>query len=70
MGARSMNSEQRKRDRDGALAFRTHLTKGHEALRLVFWRDRSGVDEFSNVAVHNDLTLCAGRLDNAVDRSW
>jgi hypothetical protein len=70
MGARSMNSEQRKRDRDGALAFRTHLTKGHEALRLVFWRDRSGVNEFSNVAVHNDLTLCAGRLDNAVDRSW
>jgi hypothetical protein len=69
-GARSESDEQWCRDRDRALAFRTHLTKSHEALRLVLWRTQAGVFEFANVAVHNDLTLCQGSGHGAVSRSW
>jgi hypothetical protein len=69
-GPRSVNREQRVRKRDGALAFRTHVTKGHEALRLVMWRHPLGVFEFANVSVHNDFTLCEGGGTGMVHHSW
>ena len=69
-GPRSVNREQRVRKRDGALAFRTHVTKGHEALRLMMWRHPLGVFEFANVSVHNDFTLCEGGGTGIVHHSW
>lgn len=68
--ARSQNTEQWKRGRDGALAFRTHVTKGHQALRLVLWQRTDGVFELANLSVHNDLALSEGVAAGAVQTSW
>jgi len=40
---------QKKRD-DGALAWRTHLSKSGVAYRLLFWTQKDGTIEFANVA--------------------
>jgi hypothetical protein len=70
-GARSRNQEQWQRDRDGMMAYRTHVTKKGEGLRLVFWQaGRGGLIEFANVAMHEDLSLCEGEKDKTVFRSW
>ncbi|MGJ4892829.1 hypothetical protein ACQR1Y_31880 [Bradyrhizobium sp. HKCCYLRH3099] len=69
-GARSKSSDQWVRKRDGALAFRTHVTKSKEALRLIFWRTSNGSVEFANVSVHDDLTLLEGEAAAAVGKSW
>lgn len=49
-------SAQRTRD-DGSLAFRTHLTKKGEGLRLMVWRLPNGVFEFANVGNKDDLRI-------------
>ncbi|WP_213771970.1 hypothetical protein [Bradyrhizobium sp. dw_78] len=69
-GARSKSTDQWERKRDSALAFRTHVTKSREALRLIFWRTTNGLIEFANVAVHDDLTLLEGEAATVVGRSW
>lgn len=50
-------SAQRKRDNDGALAFRTHLTKKGAGLRLMFWKLPSGVIEFANIGDKDELEI-------------
>lgn len=50
-------SAQRKRNDDGALAFRTHLTKKGAGLRLMFWKLPSGVIEFANIGDKDELEI-------------
>ena len=42
---------------DGALAFRTHLTKGKVALRLMLWKLADGTIEFANVGKKAELKI-------------
>ncbi len=44
------NSKQQEIRGDGALGFRTHLSKDGVAYRLLFWRHKDGIIEFANVA--------------------
>ena len=50
------NAKQRKRE-DGALAFRTHLTKKGVGLRLMFWRHTDGTIEFANIGGKGELLI-------------
>jgi hypothetical protein len=45
------------RAHDSAEAWRTHVTKHQEALRLMFWRCRTGLVEFANVGAKDDLEI-------------
>ena len=45
-----------RRPSDGAIAKRTHLSKSHEALRLMFWETDDGL-EFANVGPKNELEI-------------
>lgn len=45
---RGDDGEQRVRS-DGALAWRTHVSKRHEAIRLMYWRHRDGTVELANI---------------------
>lgn len=49
-------SGQRVRD-DGALAFRTHLTKKGVGFRLMIWKRPNGIYEFANVGSKNELEI-------------
>ena len=49
-------AKQRIRD-DGALAFRTHLTKKGVGLRLMFWKLTDGVIEFANIGGKDELKI-------------
>lgn len=51
------DSAVRCRESDGALARRVHITKSHEALRLMFWEHGDGTLEFANVADKFDITI-------------
>lgn len=42
---------------DGALAYRTHLTKRGKALRLMLWKLPDGSIEFANVGDKDELTI-------------
>ncbi|MFH1953126.1 MAG: hypothetical protein ABIL06_16100 [Pseudomonadota bacterium] len=51
-------ASRRHRDRgDGALAFRTHLTKRGAGLRLMLWKMSSGTIEFANVSDKDELII-------------
>ena len=43
--------------KDGARAFRTHLTKGGVALRLMLWETVDGTIEFANVGKKAELKI-------------
>ena len=43
---------------DGAIAYRTHLTKKHAGLRLMLWRLLDGTLEFANVGDKDELVIC------------
>ncbi len=49
-------AKQRTRE-DGALAFRTHLTKKGVGLRLLFWKRTDGVIEFANIGGKDELKI-------------
>jgi hypothetical protein len=51
---------QERRAYDGAAAWRVHLTKGHEGLRLMYW-DSGDHIEFANIGVKHELVIVAGR---------
>lgn len=42
---------------DGALAFRTHLTKSGVGLRLMFWKRSDGTIEFANIGGKDELEI-------------
>jgi hypothetical protein len=42
---------------DNALAWRTHLSKRHEAMRLMFWKKADGTIEFSSIGPKSDLEI-------------
>jgi hypothetical protein len=50
-------AKQRSRTEDGALAFRTHLTKKGVGLRLMFWRRTDGTIEFANIGAKGELEI-------------
>lgn len=50
-------AKQRIRTEDGALAFRTHLTKKGVGLRLMFWRQKDGTIEFANIGAKGELEI-------------
>lgn len=45
------------RTSDGAGAFRTHVSKDHEAIRLMYWKRNDGHIEFANVGAKHDLEI-------------
>lgn len=42
---------------DGAKAFRTHISKGGEAIRLMYWLLRDGSIEFANIGSKGELEI-------------
>lgn len=50
---------------DGAGAWRVHISKGHEAMRLMYWRRTDGRAEFANVGNKNELEISAAPAKNA-----
>jgi hypothetical protein len=62
---------------DGARAYRTHIAKSHEALRLMYWDlrsisgDRPGsFIEFANVGARSELVILPGTVGAAISGSW
>lgn len=51
------NAKQRSRKNDGALAFRTHITKKGVGLRLMFWKRTDGTIEFANIGAKGELQI-------------
>ncbi|WP_146205345.1 MULTISPECIES: hypothetical protein [unclassified Azospirillum] len=45
------------RKADGAGAYRTHVSKDHEAVRLMYWKRNDGHIEFANVGAKHDLEI-------------
>jgi hypothetical protein len=43
--------------RPRAVASASHVTHGHEGLRLLYWKTKDGVIEFANVGAKNDLEI-------------
>ncbi len=54
--------------RDGAPGMRVHLTKGHEALRLLFWQESKHV-EFANIGVKGELEIKRGSAKECIAES-
>jgi hypothetical protein len=50
-------ASQDQKNRNGDLAFRTHVTKSNEAIRLMFWSTTCGRIEFANVGNKQDLDI-------------
>ncbi|OIQ69468.1 hypothetical protein GALL_489310 [mine drainage metagenome] len=48
------------RSGDEAEAFRVHLSKDHEAFRLMYWARPDGSTEFANIGVKQELSICKG----------
>jgi hypothetical protein len=48
------------RSGDEAEAFRVHLSKDHEAFRLMYWVRPDGSTEFANIGVKQELSICKG----------
>jgi hypothetical protein len=55
-----------RREGDNAEGLRTHLTKRHEALRLMFWRHTDGSLEFANIGPKAELEISDGVAQEAV----
>lgn len=53
----SENSEEQRVRSDGALAFRTHLTKAGAGFRLMYWELSDGTIEFANVGTKFELAI-------------
>jgi hypothetical protein len=58
------------RARDGAIAYRTHITKRHEALRLMFWKTPNDVIELANIGVKAEELILEGDAHGAVSFSF
>ena len=56
----AVNAAQVRRDRDGAVAMRAHITGGHGALRLMYWLLPDGSVEFSTVRNKFDVQIDEG----------
>ena len=67
---RGSSRKQKVRSSDGAEAFRTHVTKHHEGIRLMFWSMKSKMIELANIGPKNELRIEEGLLDGRVSRSW
>lgn len=57
------------RERDKSLGWRTHITKKHEALRLMFWTG-GGALELANVATKFDTEILEGVAGEEYGFSW
>ena len=54
------NSQKQLMRKDGAGAYRVHLTKYGQGLRLMFWRTEIGAIEFANVGRKFELVIEKG----------
>ncbi|WP_162950188.1 hypothetical protein [Rhizobium jaguaris] len=50
-----------RREADNSGAYRVHITKGHQALRLLYWDTPGGI-EFANVEVKKKIAIEAGNI--------
>jgi hypothetical protein len=48
------------RSGDKAEGFRVHLSKDHEAFRLMYWTRPDGSTEFANIGIKRELLICEG----------
>ena len=61
---------------DGARGFRTHITKSHEALRLMYWEPKPLVGsygpivEFANIGPKHELVIEDGDPAGSMKASW
>jgi hypothetical protein len=61
---------------DGARGFRTHITKSHEALRLMYWELKPFVGssgpiiEFANIGPKHELVIEDGNPSASTKASW
>jgi hypothetical protein len=46
------------RENDNASAWRTHISKEHEAMRLMYWQNAEGLIEFANIGPKSELKIC------------
>jgi hypothetical protein len=46
------------RETDKAAAWRTHISKEHEAMRLMYWQNAEGLIEFANIGPKSELKIC------------
>jgi hypothetical protein len=53
----SEDSDEQRQRTDGALAYRTHLTKFGAGFRLMFWELKNGKIEFANVGTKFELEI-------------
>jgi hypothetical protein len=49
---------------DKAQGFRVHLSKDHEAFRLMYWMRPDGSTEFANIGTKRELLICEGDFRN------
>jgi hypothetical protein len=56
--------------RAGDTAHRTHITKRHEALRLMLWTRSGGALEFANIGPKSELRIDMGVPESRIGKSW
>lgn len=64
----SANSTVRVRERDNAIAWRLHVTKRHQALRLMYWELPCGSLEFSTLDEKAEEDILEGEI--LIARTW
>lgn len=62
------NASVRKRNRDNAKAWRQHVTKSHQALRLMYWELPCGQIEFATVEMKAEESIDEGGV--LLPRAW
>lgn len=55
---------------DGAAARRTHISKHHEALRLMFWKQPKALIELANIGPKSELQIESGVTERRIAESW
>ena len=50
---------------DGALPYRSHITSGNPALRLLTWETAEGIVEFANIGPKKEMRVYAGKKGSA-----
>jgi hypothetical protein len=55
---------------DGSSGFRTHISKSHEGIRMMFWQRGDRSVEFANIGSKNELVIESGADEEKISRSW
>ena len=63
VASQGAQKKQMSREKDGALGYRTHITKKGRALRLMYWQKENGEVVLANIGNKVDVEIAQGIED-------